>query len=232
MHMRTWNPLKITGGVAVAALLVAAQAQADIAYNGTVAYDNPAIVGNRAVANITIGMGFTANSPIMITAIGAFDSGQNGFGGPVQVAIYDATTQLQVPGTLTSFSGTAQTIVGGSRFSDIADVALAAGSYMIVAHYTSADVVGSTAFNPYKTTYPWSFDGAGLLTANTSFYKGTTLMLYPTTPHPGIEVGYAAGTFSFAPVPEVGQFAMAAVGLLGSVYIGRNVLLGRKMKLA
>jgi len=41
-----------------------------------------------------------------------------------------------------------------------------------------------------------------------------------------------AGTFDFTPVPEVEDYAVAAIGLLGLVYIGRYARNLRTQKLA
>jgi hypothetical protein len=243
MFMRTWNWLRIIegagGGVSpsvthnrnaskllklglaiIACFALAIPAQAIIAY-GTPATVPP---GWTTAGDANLGLEFTVNSGpgIMLTEMGAFDLGGDGFGGTVQVAIYDTSSQNQVPGTLASFSGTSQTLVGLQRWNDIADVYLAPGTYMVVAHYSTSDRFedkGQTTFggSPYLTEGSYWGD------------LSATSLAYPTT---GQSFRYGAGTFDFSPVPEAAHFAMAAVGVLGLVYIGRYARLRRKINLA
>lgn len=227
--MKTNNSVRIIGATAVT-LLLALNANAIIAYGGDVAYNNPAITGNRAGGDVSLGMDFTVNTPGSVTAIGAFDSGQDGFSGTVYVAIYNASG-TQVPGTLATFAGTSGTLFGGSQFLDIPDVSLGLGSYRIVAFYSStSDYYASTYLTPYDNNHPWTFDGNPYLTHNSSYYLNGSSLQYPTTWHNYPQPSFAAGTFSFAPVPEVGTFGAAAVGLLGLVYGARHFRNHRKIQ--
>lgn len=57
---------------------------------------------------------------------------------------------------------------------------------------------------------------------NYSLYRGTASGVY--------DLQYTgAGTFDFTPVPEASQFAIAGVGLLGLVYVGRCAYQRRKV---
>ena len=234
--MKTSKVVRLGGALAVISLL-ALGANATIVYNGTVAYDNPAITGNRN-ADINLGMDFTVNTPGWVTAMGAFDDQQNGFAGTVDVALYyssGANAGTQVAGTLVSFTGLggSWTLAGGSQFQDITDVALGIGSYRVVAHYTSIDLFASTYATPYDVSHPWTFGGGPYLTHNNSWFtQPATSLGYPVTGHPYPQPSFAAGTFSFTPVPEAETFGAAAVGLLGLVYLVRQVRIRRKIALA
>ena len=151
--MRTSNSLSIIGSVAVAALLAAGQASAEIAFNFP-----STLVGTQPDANFSLGTEFTVGStPILIDALGAFDSGADGIGGVgIDVAIYSITLNgttitggsLVVPSF--HFSGTDQSLLAGTstRLAGITPVMLGAGTYMVVAnHYGVSD--SEVDYNPY-----------------------------------------------------------------------------------
>jgi hypothetical protein len=184
--MRTANSLRIIGGVAVAALWVAAQtavqAQPTIAYNFPV---SPLLVGNQ-VGNFSLGTVFTVGTtPVSIDALGAFDNGADGIGGVgVNVAIYEITLSgtpvndgtvvgttliggtLETPSVL--FSGTAQSLIPGTdtRVAGIAPVTLEGGTYMVVANNYGA-TASEDDYNPYYP--PGSPSGANAASANPAF---------------------------------------------------------------
>src|ERR1039458_5228401 len=84
--MKTWNAVKVIGAVAVATLMVAAQARA------IVAYDYTGVVGNKQFNQADIlGNIFTVNSAINVTAVGAFASGGS-LGATIPVAMYQLTS--------------------------------------------------------------------------------------------------------------------------------------------
>lgn len=237
--MRTSNSMRIFAGVAIAALLVAVQAQATIAYQNIAGN-----YGNQGPGSgpYVLGSQFTVGAtPLSVTALGAFDNGQNGWAGPVSVAIYDFTSQTMV-GSMATFSGTSGANLGtlgadgGSRFLPVTPFTLNAGtSYMIVAAGYGGSAGLEVNYNNYANlSNPYSTVGVGF-TAGVNYFAQSGAMQFPTTQDMGGTPQfsqYAAGTFDFTPVPEVGHFAMAAVGLLGLVYIGRYARNRRTQKLA
>src|SRR5688500_11931104 len=60
-----------------------------------VAYRYPAISGNQSFGG-ALGMDFNVNQDIYITALGVFDSGQNGIQNNIDCLIYDRVTQQVV----------------------------------------------------------------------------------------------------------------------------------------
>src|SRR5215831_16354132 len=79
----------------------------------TIAYGDPAVLGNQMFLG-SLGQNFTVNSPITVSQLGVFDSGQNGIIGTLAVAIF-SSTGTQVTPTET-FTGLAGTLIGGDRF--------------------------------------------------------------------------------------------------------------------
>ena len=259
--MRTSNSVRMLAGVAVTALLVAAQSQAEIAYNFTT---SASLVGNQTGGPFALGTLFNVSTPIKIDQLAAFDNGANGFSvSGVNVAVYKVTlTGTAITGgTLVTpsvnFSGTAQSLLPGTdtRVASIAPVTLAAGTYMVVAnHYSGTGGVYEDDYNPYYAAPGHTANGPNGASANAAFgvtftalggyyqsdiasfastFNGTGGWGYdPAYTGSPKDPRYAAGNFDFTPVPEAVQFAMAGVGLLGLVYIGRHVRLARKMKLA
>ena len=246
--MRTSNSMAILAGVAVAVLLVAAHAQAIVAYNcpadmaGTDNAGQPYMIGNV----------FTVNSAINVTAVGAFENGPNGgsLGVTVPVAIYSTSDNganwSQVNGTSESFSGTTGAAIGNARFQPVTlpVVTLIPGTYAIVAaNYgvpgslfwnnsggvaptfqteSSAIMMGNSS-QSYNVFY-YSPNIVGISTLQPSF-SGSGLTEFSSGPAPN----YLGGTFEFEPVPEAATFGAAGVGLLGLVYIGRYARLRSKV---
>ena len=84
-----------------------------------IAYGVPAgTTSNQGITN-PLGMDFNVNAPVQITALGVFDSNQDGLVFPTPVYIYDRNTHLSVV-SLTIPAGTVATLIGGSRFVNLA----------------------------------------------------------------------------------------------------------------
>jgi hypothetical protein len=245
--MRTSNSMRIIGGVAVAALLMAAQAQATIAWNmpiGLAGNDNYASA--HGYASYDVGNEFKVNTAGYVNEVGVFNLNAQGFGsGSEVVAIFqlNGSTWSQVSGTLHTFSGpaSANTYVNSeAMFTLTTPVKLnAGGTYAIVAGgggTTANPYWNSTQPSPGTKTPTWNSVGGALSQLNTAaWYLGGS----PDpnlTKWPGVSgvytFPYGAGTFDFTPVPEVAAFGAAGVGLLGLVYIVRYARLRRTMKLA
>jgi len=93
----------------VLVLLAVAPVQA-----ATIAYADPADTGNEIWTG-NLGEDFTVNSPIEITALGVYNSGQTGtIAGTLEVAIFSSDGAQVTPTEI--FSGTTGTLVGGDLF--------------------------------------------------------------------------------------------------------------------
>jgi hypothetical protein len=246
--------MAILAGVAVAVLLVAAHAQAEVAYNFPTL-----LVGNETDTQAhVLGNEFTVNSTISVTAVGAFDSGNGGFNSAtVPVAIYSlsGTTWSKMNNTSESFSGTTGTLIGSARFQDLpSPVTLNPGTYAIVAANYGLGAAGTYAldwnvnrtYDP--TTVPTFQTASSAITmgkngnsSETAFFDfgnalGPTITEgfgFATPGNWGYPIpSFAAATFEFEPVPEAATFGAAGVGLLALVYIGRYARLRSKVTLA
>jgi hypothetical protein len=226
----------------------------------TLAYNFPTVLSGAQPDNgpFSLGNVFTVSAPIEVTALGAFDPGGASFGAVgVDVAIYSITlsgTSLTGGSLVTpvvTFSGT-QTLLPGTStaMTGITPVTLAAGTYMVVANnYGAAGALQD--YNPAwaNGTYPGnpSHTGVNGASANDAFgvtflpgagYNQNSGTLTPSLSgswsyddfFAGSAPRYAAGNFDFTPVPEAAGFALAAVALLGLVYVGRAY--SQKLKLA
>jgi hypothetical protein len=160
----------------VATLCLGTAANADVVFNNAlvdIGPNPPSVVGQ---SGFDLGMSFTVNCPMTVSAMGTFDanlvttSGNIGaslgaafFSSDVppilQVAIYNVATGIQVPGTYAAFSQAGNAItpysaIGGSIFQNVAPVTIAPGDYAIVATgYTFLLQSGNTALsgNPKPT---------------------------------------------------------------------------------
>ena len=238
--MKTWNLVKI-GGVALAAVVLGT-AGAD----AIIAFDTPnTTVGNQASGGpYNLGEQFTVNSPVTITSLGAYDSGQNGWGAAtITVAIYQIVGGVgggndPIVGSTAAFNtSNPGSIASGSSyaFQSVTPFNLAAGSYMIVANGlgTSANPSFNAGFNGNVTTVAVN-TGGGLLSypGSGNFWSaGAGGLSLPTTLDAVPIARYAAGSFEFTPVPEVATFGVAAVGLLGLVYLVRHTRNRRTLKM-
>lgn len=165
----------------------------------------------------SIGMDFdVGGSPVNMTHIGVFDSGQDGINGTLNAYIYNRDTQTVVAGPF-SFSGAGDTLIGGSRFRDIADVTLPANFHgsVVVDGYNAAELLFNTG-----GTVPGGAsalgDGNGLLT-----FTGTGRFgnpgAFPATADAGPANRYGAGTFAFqVPEPASSMILLLSTGLFAT----------------
>ena len=96
--------------------------------NGSTSTD---LIGSQPYTG-RLGMRFTVNSPIIVSQLGAFDSGQDGFNSTISVAIVNATGTVVVPasGTPLPLVGTIGTYVGAFQMvGGFPAVTLAPGIY-------------------------------------------------------------------------------------------------------
>lgn len=184
-----------------------------------VAYDAPVgATSNQFISN-PLGLDFNVNQPITITALGVFDSGQNGLAFAQVVRIYDRSTQQSIA-SLTVPAGTTASLIGGSRFVDLVTPLLLPAGFL-----------GSVVAEINPTDGNWnSGGGTGISTLNTgggalSFVGGGRVSddgpgVYPTRLDGGPANRYLAGTFAFTAVPEPTTAALLAVGATVLIYAG------------
>ena len=210
-----------------AGLLVASTAVFAVpAHAQIIAYAVPAGAVSNQFINASLGMDFNVNSAIQVTALGVFDSNQDGLAFAIPVRIYDRTTQLSVA-SLVIPAGTATTLIGGSRFVNlVTPLTLATGfqgSIVEDTNSTDGNFNASGGLNPATTN-----SGGGAL----SFVGGGRFGnpgTYPNTVDAGPANRYDAGTFQFtvspasAATPEPGSFALlVAAGISGTGFMVRR----------
>jgi hypothetical protein len=252
LFMRALNSQRICRGVALAALLVAAQARAIVAYD----YPDTLVANHNDFEPLILANRFDVISPINVTAVGAFDSGNNGFfNGATAVAVPVAMYQLtdpshdlwsQVAGTIDTFTGKSGSLtgpttqVGSALFQNLDQtVTLTPGTYAIVAaNYGTTGVhYWGWSSNPSGVVPTFTSDssvemGNSLNNGNNGINLGSSFPADPLFLGPGFTASspipsFAGATFEFEPVPEAATFGAAGVGLLGLVYIGRYARLRR-----
>jgi hypothetical protein len=225
--MKTLNAVKkLALGVALGGLF-ALQASATIEYyttsGGTANTPGASVVANQ----------FYATQPITINEVGAYLGNNTSFGSAgVQVAIYEEVGNVWdiVAATEHTFTGTpaAGSMTGDYSWYWTGPVSLLTGTYAVVAaNY-------GTAANPYYTgtTLPYSGPlGFGVISEFSFGVLGSSSTLPSSFPAGGVNYisGNPVGAGNFEYVPEAGGFAMAGIGLLGLVYVGRGFLPKRKL---
>ena len=184
--------------------------------NAAIAYGVPAGATFNQTHNGLLGMDFDVTGPdgIVVTSLGAFDSGQDGIGGTVNVGIVDRSTGLTV-GETASFSGSLGTLVGGSRFITLSTPITLPNGFLgsITAEGYGVEGNGNAGNLDPSTTD----DGGGLINfVGGARWGGDGALALAPNIDGGPENRYLAGTFEYAAVPEPSSLALllGAVGLL------------------
>jgi hypothetical protein len=209
--------------VAVAIVSLAAPANAAVVYqDGFV----PAVAGGATDGlqdwSGRLGMDFTVNSSILVTALGAFDNGDqarlagvNGNG--VQVAIFNLGTGLQVGSSVSFNGGGGYTQIGGDAFLNVPGFSLAPGNYSIVAvddrNYNQGYFGGP---NIHQVTNNL---GGAISFIGVSRYDSTSALGVPGNFDSGPANRYDAGTFVASAVPEPATWAMMILGFFGVGFV-------------
>ncbi len=181
-----------------------------------IAYDvKLGTVGNQTFTG-ALGMDFRTNRPLVITHLGAFDSGGDGISGTLAVKVY-ARTKNNTDGLLLtslSFSGTDGQLIGGSRFLPLSTPLVLPGGFdgSIVMEVNPSNPNGNT--HGAAPTNWITYDGGGALSFVGSGRFTTNPAAYPTNLDGGPANRYAAGSFMFAPFDPYGQASSAfAIGV-------------------
>lgn len=158
----------------------------------------------------TLGMDFSVERPVSVTALGAFDSGSDGFSLPIRVQLWTRNengtpdnfaddTGLAVLADITFSAANPGAADGGSRFIALpAPLALPVGTYSIVAWgYGDAELNG----NAGGITPAWTMnDGDGSMTFDGGGRFGNA-GAWPGSLDGGPVNRYAAGSFKFTAGP-------------------------------
>jgi hypothetical protein len=94
-----------------------------------------ASVGNQAYSGV--GLEFNVNAPISVTALGIYDSGQNGIAGSLTADILSLTGQVEATATFNSSGLYSQ--AGNYVFQNIAPLILSPGSYYLMGYGWSSN---------------------------------------------------------------------------------------------
>ncbi len=208
-----------------AAVMVFVLGAASAAQAGTIAYIVDAgSVGIQAFGG-SLGLDFDVNAnPIFVSHIGVFDDSSDGLNLDITAAIFDRTTQLEVPGTQTLFTGAAPgDLVDGSRFKKLASAVEldAFGQYSVVAWgYGDGELNGNSGGPLTKSTD----DAGGVITfvGGGRFGDPGTPGSWPHAGDGGPVNRYTAGTFEYDVIPEPTTLVLAALGLCGLIACGRR----------
>jgi hypothetical protein len=172
-------------------------------------------------------MDFDVNRPVVVTSLGAFDSGGAGFQNPVWVTLYNRTTKEVLAQVQFGPGGVPGTLLGGSRFAPLQDpVVLPAGFRGTIAMAGAGEPYGY-----WKTqSVTWTTDdlGGALAFVGNGRYNNFDPG-FPATPDKGPANAYAAGTFlarpADAPVGQAGyDFGLKAASAQTGAIQGAVVL--------
>ena len=202
-------------------ILMIAGSLAGTANASTIAYNND--VTNLFLQNWgrSLGMDFQVNTPIAITALGAFDNGVltnlNGSDGTsgVTVLIYDLSNQQQVGSSVTFSAANPGTQINGDAFLPV-NFVLAPGSYSVVAWN---DINYNSSGAPNTTSHLNT--GGGDITFIDGSRYALTAGVFPNIVDGGPVNRYDAGTFAFTPEP-------ATFCMIGCAFLGFGLLRRRR----
>ncbi|MBM4033770.1 MAG: PEP-CTERM sorting domain-containing protein, partial [Planctomycetes bacterium] len=168
----------------------------------------PGQVGNQAYTG-ALGMDFDLMQPTVISRFGIFDSGSDGLSATLNVRLYDRTATATALATLTFSPGDPGTLIGGSRWKDLATPLLLPAGFrgsIVASGFNATDLNGNNI-----SPLPWTFDsfnGSMLFVGGARY--GADPNTYPTTGDGGPANRYAAGTFTYTPGTYSGINALAA----------------------
>lgn len=163
----------------------------------------------------TLGFEFSVSANTAITALGAYDSGQDGFNGQVNVGLWDTSGNLLTSTVLAA--GTGATLINDFRFGSITPFNLVAGQHYVVGAFEPSDLAtslntgqgGSGSINPLVTIYEDRFSNF-----NSAFSFPDSTNFHP-------DGSWLGGNFEFgSAVPEPATWGMLLIGFACLGFLG------------
>jgi hypothetical protein len=159
----------------------------------------------------TLGWKFSVSAPTTLTALGVYDSGQDGLAGSAQVGLWLASGGAPLVQT-TVAAGTAAGLDGHFRFTSVPSTVLTPGVEYIVGSYLNGDLAtalfgGNGIVDPRVTVIDARYSSVG------------SGFAFPDITDPGTEgAAFLGGNFQLTPVPlpaAAWLFGSGAVGVIG-----------------
>jgi hypothetical protein len=195
---------KIIATLTVAGVLAASSALAVQPVTTALTLSN--VIGDGSNGSYwTLGWSFSVNSQIDVTALGVYDSGQNGLTEDHAVGLWDASGNLLASTIVPAGGGTLDNYF---VFEPINGVVLDPGNYVVGAR------MEDEAYNPFSVANP-DITTAPEITYLINLYIDSGGLDFPTGSLTGT-VGYFGGDFQFVPVPEPSQIEFGALMLIGA----------------
>jgi hypothetical protein len=159
-------------------------------------------------AYYTLGFSFTLSQNVTVTALGAYDSGQDGLWGDAEVGIWDENGVLLISTTVAA--GTSGFLDGYFRYNGIAPFALSAATTYIIGAFATSDVASS-----YNTNQGGIGFFNPLVNAIEDRYIYNDVFAYPDSSNSEPGGAWLGANFQFSVVPEPSSLALLGIGGIG-----------------
>jgi hypothetical protein len=202
---------------------------------GTIVYEDPAGQGTQGYTG-NLGLNFTVNSPVTVTALGVFNaSGSGTISGTLHVVIFDMTSLLWVTPVVTFHGAYTPEGFGYDVFQPITPVTLQPGPYQVDATgFNSNDLNGDTVFSG-SSSGPVLNNLGGAITFTGARFKGSLSLVNGSPPLQcpscsNVPSAFDAGTFQVgaAGTPEPGSFGLFGCGFIALTVVLRRSRLARR----